>query len=85
MKATIAVAVTVKIDAMGDTPDALISDATSKAMGVVEHGLAMVSYGDHNDRYEYSRDHPGLTISVEGATAMVNTEAIEALFKEGGE
>ena len=61
MRTTIAVAVTFKVEAEGETVDDVIKDALNWAMAVSDHGAELVS---------------GMT--VEGATALVNREALEA-------
>lgn len=59
LRTTIAVAVTVKVDAEGDTPEALIQNALDIAMMTAEAGAQTI-----------------VGVSVEGATALVDREAL---------
>lgn len=68
METTIAVSVTFKVNVQGDTAEALIRAALDRAMEVADIGVA----NDMDTRL----DKP--SVSVEGATALVNRPALEA-------
>lgn len=64
MTTTIVVAVTLKIEAEGDTPEALVRDAVDRAMTFADNAA---------ERHARNSDW---SVTCEGATALVNMEAL---------
>jgi hypothetical protein len=63
VNATIAVAITVKVDARGHDADSLIADAVLRALSFADNAAER-------------RNVKAPRITVEGATALVNREAL---------